>query len=189
MLCFPLACEHSLTLQFRYLVNHVAWSVDILFMNILQNKSSPKVVEDLKLLQRIVEFYEFYDKECNKSVAYKITKSMHTVASKAVQMAQDKGTVPSIGEQLSGLEINNSRSSSGAFSQYPFDAVVEGTNGFHINNINHSNGIPGVAGANNGFNSMPFLESEWMMPLGFQPEYWQDPWANVFQDPDVHDMA
>lgn len=188
MLFLLLASEPSLTLQSRYLVNHVAWSVDILFMNILQNKSSPKVVEDLKLLQRIVEFYEFYDKDRNESVAYKITKSMHTVASKAVQMAQNKATVPSIGEQLLGLEINNSsRSSSNAFQQYPFNAVVEATNGFHVN-INHANGVPGVAGADNGFNSMPFLESEWMMPLGFQPEYWQDPWANVFQDPDVQDM-
>lgn len=161
-------------------------------MNILQNKSSPKVMEDLKMLQRIVEFYESYDADCNESVAYKITKSMHTVASKAVQMAQNEPTVPSIGEQLSGLGINNSsRSSSDAFPRYPFDAV-EATNGFHDNNINHSNGVPGVpgvAGVDNGFNSMPFLDSEWMMPLGFQPEYWQDPWANVFQDPDLSDLA
>ncbi|CAG8972156.1 hypothetical protein HYALB_00009704 [Hymenoscyphus albidus] len=171
----------------RYLVNHVAWSVDILFMNILQNKSSPKVFEDLKLLQRLVEYYENYDAERDSSVAYKMTKAMYTVASRAIVMTQN--AAPSIDEQLSGLGLHNSPPCN-PLPELSLDALVEpatASNGFPANNINYPNGGAGVTG--NGFSSMPFLESEWMMPLGFQPEYWQDPWANVFQDPDLSDLA
>ncbi|RDL31155.1 uncharacterized protein BP5553_09944 [Venustampulla echinocandica] len=162
-------CDHPFT---RYLVNHIAWSVDVLFMNILQNKTSPQVVKDLKLLQRIVEFYEKSDPNRSSSTAYQVTKSMYIVASRAVNKSQGEVLTSSqekypaasgtISSSLNDYAIN----SSARFQpQHPAPSIREDMGAF-----------------NGGLGALPYLESEWMMPLGFQPEYWQDPWANVFQE-------
>jgi hypothetical protein len=159
-----------------YLLNHVAWSVDVLFMNILQNKSNPRVVKDLKLLEKIVIFYEKYDPERDSNPSYQITKTMLLVATRAVRKSQGEKVTSSIDEKFSSLDIK--------------DVPME--NATYMPNSMPQSGFPAMpdnaSGLNNDFSSMPFIEPEWMMPLGFQREYWQDPWANVFQDPDTYDM-
>ncbi|KAH8669620.1 hypothetical protein BGZ60DRAFT_528097 [Tricladium varicosporioides] len=169
--------SHPFTL---YLVNHVAWSVDILFMNILQNKSSPRILKDLAMLEKIVSFYECYDPDRDSSSAYKMTKLLYVVASNAVNKAQ--GKVITNGESS---QPGQAISTPNGFAS--LDAAVA---------VNQSMFAPQTAATteansfSNGMTGMPFLESEWMMPLGFQPEYWQDPWANVFQDqPDMSDLS
>jgi hypothetical protein len=145
-------------------------------MNILQNKSNPRVVKDLKLIEKIVVFYEKYDPERDCNPSYQISKVMLVVATRAVRKAQGEEVTASIGQQFSGLDIKdismeNSTNAPVSITQSEFPAMA------------------GNAGLNNDFYSMPFIESEWMMPLGFQREYWQDPWANVFEDPGSYDMG
>ncbi|KAF4632083.1 hypothetical protein G7Y89_g6046 [Cudoniella acicularis] len=167
--------SHPFTL---YLVNHVAWSVDILFMNILQNKGSPRVLKDLKMLEKIVSFYEAYDPDRETSAAYQITKVLYIIASKAVSKAQGKSI--EFTELLQAPVTGSSSLVSDEYTSNPGTAIIDQGYFPPMNSFNN--------GMNNGMNNVPFLESEWMMPLGFQPEYWQDPWANVFQDPDISDL-
>jgi hypothetical protein len=42
---------------------------------------------------------------------------------------------------------------------------------------------------NGASGNRPFLNDEWMMPLGFQPEYWQDPWTADAWGPDIFDLS
>ncbi|EPE27670.1 Zn2/Cys6 DNA-binding protein [Glarea lozoyensis ATCC 20868] len=161
----------------RYLLNHVAWSVDILFMNILQNKTNPRVIKDLKLLEKIVTFYQKYDPERDSNPSYQLTKTMLLVATRAVRNAQGDQVTASIGQQFSNLDIKDT-----PMENPEIVPVTMTQSGFPPMPANGS-------GLNNGFYNMPFIESEWMMPLGFQREYWQDPWANVFQDPETYDMG
>jgi hypothetical protein len=42
---------------------------------------------------------------------------------------------------------------------------------------------------NSASGNRPFLNDEWMMPLGFQPEYWQDPWTADAWGPDISDLS
>jgi hypothetical protein len=169
--------ERRRTNSSSYLLNHVAWSVDILFINILQNKNNPRVVKDLKLLEKIVIFYEKYDPERDSNPSYQITKVMLLVATRAVRKSQGDKVTASIGQQFSGLDIKDAPMETSAHA--PISVTQSGFSPMSENG-------PGL---NNGFYNMPFIESEWMMPLGFQREHWQDPWANVFQDPDAYDMG
>ncbi|KAG9237080.1 hypothetical protein BJ875DRAFT_438746 [Amylocarpus encephaloides] len=159
----------------RFLANHVAWSVDILFMNILQNKASDKINKDLRLLEKLLQFYENHDPDMHTSISHQVTRIMFTVATRAVQKARNDVPVLSPELLMTGLAVN------------PED------NGFQPNMQNillhPQHGFPSPQNdgslSSGDLNNMGFMGSEWMMPLGFQPEYWHDPWANIFQEPDV----
>ncbi|TVY73441.1 Fusaridione A cluster transcription factor fsdR [Lachnellula suecica] len=167
-----------------FLINHVAWSVDILFMNILHNKSSPRVYEDLALLEKILKFYEKHDANRGSTPAYQITKALYRIASRASRIAQsntqthvDRHIVPGAGFQPDTTVSLPGPSHSSDLSDPPQDHM----------------GLPpamdNMAWAGNGMDHMTSLDPGWMMPMGFQAEYWQDPWANVFQDPDLSDLS
>ena len=42
---------------------------------------------------------------------------------------------------------------------------------------------------NGASGNRPFLNDEWMRPLGFQSEYWQDPWTSDAWGPDISDLS
>ncbi|KAL6402735.1 Zn2/Cys6 DNA-binding protein [Ilyonectria robusta] len=70
-----------------YLLDHLAWSVDIIFLNILQNKESPGVLRDLHMLKRILTLFEKYDSDRDKARGYLIVRALHGVASRAIHRA------------------------------------------------------------------------------------------------------
>ncbi|TQN71948.1 Fusaridione A cluster transcription factor fsdR, partial [Colletotrichum shisoi] len=69
--------EHPYT---PYLLYQIAWSVDILFVNILQNKTNPRARRDLDLIRTVISFFEKYDPGHQTVVSYQIIKVIADVA-------------------------------------------------------------------------------------------------------------
>ncbi|KAK2029948.1 hypothetical protein LX32DRAFT_342461 [Colletotrichum zoysiae] len=69
--------EHPYT---PYLIYQVAWSVDILFVNIIQNKTNPRAHRDLDLIRNVISFFEKYDPMHKSVVSYHIIKAIADVA-------------------------------------------------------------------------------------------------------------
>ncbi|OHW92902.1 fungal specific transcription factor [Colletotrichum incanum] len=69
--------EHPYT---PYLLYQIAWSVDILFVNILQNKTNPRARRDLDLIRTVISFFEKYDPDHQSVVSYQIIKVIADVA-------------------------------------------------------------------------------------------------------------
>ncbi|GJD02791.1 fungal specific transcription factor [Colletotrichum higginsianum] len=63
-----------------YLLYQIAWSVDILFVNILQNKTNPRARRDLDLIRTVISFFEKYDPGHQTVVSYQIIKVIADVA-------------------------------------------------------------------------------------------------------------
>jgi hypothetical protein len=162
-------------------------------MNILHNKTSPRVYEDLELLEKIVKFYEKYDANRANTPAYQITKALYRIASRAVKIAQGQ---PQGQAQVNIRQIpvtprfQNGNGNGVSFPAGPGPSVSSGVSApLQQRQIPLPSMMDNMAWSNNGVDHMTFLDPEWMMPMGFQPEYWQDPWANVFQDHDISDLS
>ncbi|KAK1991005.1 fungal-specific transcription factor domain-containing protein [Colletotrichum falcatum] len=69
--------EHPYT---TYLLYQIAWSVDILFVNIIQNKTNPRAHRDLDLIRNVICFFEKYDPTHQSRVPYHVIKVMADVA-------------------------------------------------------------------------------------------------------------
>ncbi|KAK7459933.1 fungal specific transcription factor [Colletotrichum acutatum] len=69
--------EHPYT---PYLLYQIAWSVDILFVNILQNKNNPRARRDLDLIRTVISFFEKYDPYHQSVISYQIIKVIADVA-------------------------------------------------------------------------------------------------------------
>ncbi|KAL2883022.1 hypothetical protein SGCOL_001712 [Colletotrichum sp. CLE4] len=69
--------EHPYT---PYLLYQIAWSVDILFVNILQNKNNPRARRDLDLIRTVISFFEKYDPYHQTVVSYQVIKVIADVA-------------------------------------------------------------------------------------------------------------
>ncbi|WYZ41778.1 hypothetical protein EsH8_V_000673 [Colletotrichum jinshuiense] len=81
--------QHPFTI---YLLYQVAWCVDILFVNILENKSSVQSVRDLELIAMVLSFFERYDANHQSVASYHIIRALYGVASSAVaQSPSDAG--------------------------------------------------------------------------------------------------
>jgi hypothetical protein len=180
----PLPCEHSpknsfdsvLRLNehfFRYLLNHVAWGVDMLFINILQNKTTIRAQGDLKLLERIVRFFEKHDPNFSTAPAYHISRLMYETALHAIQTASAASIMSNLANAIANVAdtnpINMFESGSSKDLTLPLAQDMDW--------LNDASG------------NRPFLNDEWMMPLGFQPEYWQDPWTADAWGPDISDLS
>ena len=157
-------------------------------MNILHNKASPRVYEDLELLEMILKFYEKYDSNRANTTSYQITRALYHIASRAVRIAQGQAHVPA--------DQNTLPPSAGfqdvAAPPLPKPPAAYSTSVAAL--IQEQIRVPPNVDqlpwpTNNGLENMTYLNREWIMPMGFQPEYWQDPWANVFQDPDMSDLS
>jgi hypothetical protein len=160
-------------------------------MNILHNKQSPRVYEDLELLEKIVKYYEKYDANRANTPAYQITKALYRIASRAVKIAQGQ---PQGQGQITARQIpitpRFENSNGNSFPVGPGPSAASGIPApLQQRQIPLPSMMDNMAWSNNGMDHMTFLDPEWMMPMGFQPEYWQDPWANVFQDPHMSNLS
>ncbi|KFY45235.1 hypothetical protein V494_01053 [Pseudogymnoascus sp. VKM F-4513 (FW-928)] len=68
-----------------FLLNTVSWSLDIIFINILQNKGTVSAREDLYLLGRIVSLFKKYHPNYTHSISFRTAKVFYQVAWKALQ--------------------------------------------------------------------------------------------------------
>lgn len=155
----------------------MAWSVDILFINILQNKNSASARGDLKLLEKIVRHFEKNDPNHTSALAYQITSRLFQIALKAVQSASADSArqhvVDPCPENLAyGVATDCERVSEFPSSQF----------GHPLRTTPHRAADPPIdpqvlGNTSLGGNSedLIFLDLEWRMPLVFEPEYWQDP--------------
>lgn len=66
-------------------MNNVYWSLDIIFINILQNKGTVGAGEDLNLLGRIISLFKKYYPNYTHSISFRIAKVFYQVAWKALQ--------------------------------------------------------------------------------------------------------
>ncbi|KAK1841678.1 fungal specific transcription factor [Colletotrichum chrysophilum] len=73
--------QHPFTI---YLLYQVAWSVDILFVNIIENKTSTTALQDLELIKMVINFFESYDPNYQTVASYHIIKVLYEVASSVV---------------------------------------------------------------------------------------------------------
>jgi hypothetical protein len=162
--------DHTL---FRYLLNHVAWGVDILFINILQNKTTTRAQGDLKLLERRVRFFEKHDPNFSTAPAYHISRLMYQTALHAIQTASAAPNMSnSTNAGVNGGDSNPVNAFGSSFSNDPTLPLAQ--------DMDWLNGASG---------NRPFLNDEWMRPLGFQSEYWQDPWTSDAWGPDISDLS
>lgn len=154
-------------------MNHVAWGVDILFINILQNKTTIRAQGDLKLLERIVRFFEKHDPNFSTAPAYHISRLMYETALHAIKTA----SAASITSNL----LNASANGVATNPVNMFESSTSSGPALHLaQDMDWLNGASG---------DPPFLNDEWMMPLGFQPEYWQDPWTADAWGPDISELS
>lgn len=146
-----------------YLLYHVAWNVDILLINILENKTKPQAFDDLQLLGSVVSFFEQHDPSYETAVAYHITRLYYQVALRAVNNAKN------------------------AFQNKPQESPVHppataSDNGHSLYSPlpNTSGNLP-VTGTgsplydSNVEQSVLLLLSSYGMELSFLPDLWQDP--------------
>lgn len=81
-----LSVEYILINDFlRHLLNNVSWCLDVVFINILQNKGTPGAREDLNLLGRIISRFKKFDPNYRDAVAFRTASLFHQVAYRALQ--------------------------------------------------------------------------------------------------------
>ncbi|KAL1858277.1 hypothetical protein Daus18300_010023 [Diaporthe australafricana] len=95
--------DHPFTV---YLLYQVAWSVDILFINIIENKTSPVAGQDIELIKLVLSFYERYDVNHKNIASYYIIKALYEVALSVIQ--------DPLGPALNVLNLGIGRPSAGA---------------------------------------------------------------------------
>ena len=66
-------------------MNNVSWSLDIIFINVLQNKGTISAQEDLILLGRVISLFKKYDPNYIHAATFQIVKIFYQVAWKALQ--------------------------------------------------------------------------------------------------------
>ncbi|KAE9569698.1 hypothetical protein CGMCC3_g14192 [Colletotrichum fructicola] len=93
--------DHPFTI---YLLYQVAWSVDILFINIIENKTSATAAQDIELIKLVLSFYERYDVNHQKIASYHIIKALYEVAVSVVVDPPNAVQEP-LGTALNGLSL------------------------------------------------------------------------------------
>lgn len=94
----------------RYLLYQVTWSVDILFINIIENRISPMVGQDIELIKLVLSFYERYDVNHKNVPSYYIAKALYDVALSVVLDPQNTLQDP-LDTALNGLTLVTERPS------------------------------------------------------------------------------
>ncbi|KAK6216594.1 fungal specific transcription factor [Colletotrichum tabaci] len=83
--------QHPFTI---YLLYQVAWCVDILFVNILEHKTSPQSLQDLDLIRLVLSFFERYDADHLRVASYHIIRALYDVASSVTANATPLPALP-----------------------------------------------------------------------------------------------
>lgn len=92
----------------RYLLYQVAWSVDILFINIIENKTSAIAGQDIELIKLVLSFYERYDVSHKNITSYYIIKALYEVAVSVILDPQNSLQDP-LGPALNVLTLGVGR--------------------------------------------------------------------------------
>ncbi|KAL0934955.1 fungal specific transcription factor [Colletotrichum truncatum] len=79
--------RHPFTIYFLY---QVAWTVDILFVNIIENRTSVTAIDDLELIEMVVRFFESHDPSHKNVASYHIILTLYEVASSVVLQTTSK---------------------------------------------------------------------------------------------------
>ncbi|KAE8158010.1 hypothetical protein BDV40DRAFT_292195 [Aspergillus tamarii] len=150
-----------------YLVYHIAWNVDILLINILENKTTPQAREDLDLLGTVIRFFEKHDPNYESAVPYHIARLYYQVALRAVN--------------------NTTAASQSTRQESPTGTLTTTQDNGHSSNFpyySHGDTMdPGTATPASGSNGSPNPQLySWGMQLSFLPELWQDPHLAMLDD-------
>jgi hypothetical protein len=147
--------------------------MDVLFVNILQNKHSPQVRADVDLVEKTIHLFEKYDTDHERSNSYLMTRALRDIASKALQ-----GTV-----------IEGQAHELGRFGDFLFPAMVDPPNqDLYIDGAAARSGVrEGRQMDVQGAGAVPCPTDESQYPtsmghdkLGFHPLK-DTPWMSMFQ--------
>lgn len=123
----------------RYLLYQVAWSVDILFINIIENKTSAIAGQDIELIKLVLSFYERYDPNHKNITSYYIIKALYEVAVSVILDPQNSAQDP-LGSALDVLTLGMGRPS--AVTEYlpvcPVHGATEQGNWEDISHTSHN---------------------------------------------------
>ncbi|KAF2019984.1 hypothetical protein BU24DRAFT_419584 [Aaosphaeria arxii CBS 175.79] len=159
-----------------FLLYQVAWSTDILFISIIQNKTTKRAHDDLQLIKSIVSFFETYDSNHQNVFSYHIISALATVASRVLQKESElssgsleKSSVALLQPAYSIPEnMGTSIMEDNFLPNFPERAQSAGST------------LPGVgqslldeAGLTNEHQWFTEL-LDWHIPLDFQSEVWKD---------------
>ncbi|KAL0939701.1 fungal specific transcription factor [Colletotrichum truncatum] len=145
--------QHPFTIHLLY---QVSWSVDILFVSILQNRLSPQVYKDLELLETVVHFFETYDPQHETVPLYHVVKSLASVASSVLQSSRNSPAILPEMPLQEEVPQQMSREESG-FLAGDTSLVFE---------------KPCLAGANPNLQSATPTLNTWGLPIDYNPELW-----------------
>ncbi|KAK1595903.1 fungal-specific transcription factor domain-containing protein [Colletotrichum navitas] len=184
-----------------FLLYQVAWSVDILFVNIIQNRTNPRAHRDLELIRNLIGFFEKYDPLHQSVVSYHTIKVMADVAASVLantptlpphMLPAPLGPSP-IPEQSPQAAPSTAGVPVGAFSSLMGGAGPVGSGGISsggtadmlrsmttlsMSDTQHQ-GFMGIAGEPMQPNESQFfpgfvnMAADWRLPMDFQPELWQ----------------
>lgn len=123
----------------RYLLYQVAWSVDILFINIIENKTSAIAGQDIELIKLVLSFYERYDVNHKNITSYYIIKALYDVAVSVILDPQNSVQDP-LGSALDVLTLGVGRSNEvpGYLPVLPVAGAVEQDNWEGISHNSHN---------------------------------------------------
>ncbi|CAH0025677.1 unnamed protein product [Clonostachys rhizophaga] len=153
----------------------VAWSVDILFISILQNKTTQRASQDLQLINNIVSLFERYDPNHQSAFSYHIIKALATVASRALQngarLSPDCITPRSTGMTQTAVVASTALTSNNIDNiAVPMPSPLRGESlvsaeqeQMNLDDLNLTNDGGWFTGL-----------LDWNIPLDYQPEVWQD---------------
>ncbi|OHW91060.1 fungal specific transcription factor [Colletotrichum incanum] len=105
-------CVNAARGAISHLLYQVAWCVDILFVNILENKTSTQSLQDLELIKMVLSFFETYDMNHQRVASYHIIQALYEVASSVVGEGQsglaEILTLPELPGSGPGMSIDGS---------------------------------------------------------------------------------
>ncbi|KAK1547215.1 fungal specific transcription factor [Colletotrichum paranaense] len=190
--------EHPYT---PYLLYQIAWSVDILFVNILQNKSNPRARRDLDLIRTVISFFEKYDPYHQSVISYQIIKVIADVAATvlantptlpphmlpvqqvplpAPSMPMMPGSAGAMQGVFSPQMSGPGTARSGSITGSTPDVLGSMTSLSMADQQQQQQTSPfmdlstGLASPNDGQLFPGFMDmADWRLPMDYQPELWQ----------------
>src|SRR5690349_18472080 len=70
--------------EIRSLLHQVSWSIDVLFINILQNRTLSSSLQDVSLIEKVMKLFERIDEDYARHTSYRICSVFHKAALRAI---------------------------------------------------------------------------------------------------------